>query len=378
MSDLTILQGDALEVLKTLPDCSVNCCVTSPPYYGLRDYGVDGQIGLEPTPTEFVDRLVGVFREVRRVLTDDGTCWVNMGDSYAGSGKGARSRDDVQKEVYMPKPGGAEASMPKVPCGLKPKDLMGIPWRLAFALQADGWRLRQDIIWSKPNPMPESVRDRCTKAHEYVFLLTKSARTLFWVHRDIGVYGRVYSRPSPDYRWVNNETGEETASEPHEWRGATYRCDDGSERKRWSRRNLWYGMDYYYDADAVAEIAVSSSVRGPALHGDRASTNGNSGLSRRLPTGERNKRSVWAIATEPYPDAHFATFPRELARTCILAGCPADGIVLDPFGGSGTTGEVALSLGRKAKLIELNREYVELIEDRCAFVSCDMLSGVQV
>lgn len=169
-----IYTGDCLQSLQALPDKTVNCCVTSPPHYGLRDYGHDGQIGLEETPEQYVEKLVPVFREVRRVLRDDATLWLNLGDSYSGSGKGAWDKNDVQKEVYVPKPGGKEASMNKVPLGCKPKDLIGTPWMVAFALRADGWYLRQDIIWHKPNPMPESVRDRCTKAHEYIFLLSKS------------------------------------------------------------------------------------------------------------------------------------------------------------------------------------------------------------
>lgn len=171
-----ILTGDALEWLRQLPDNSVNTCVTSPPYWGLRDYGIDGQIGLEETPEAYVERMIAVFREVRRVLRDDGTLWLNLGDSYAGSGKGAWKVKDRQKEVYIPDPDSPQCRLPKVPSGLKPKNLIGIPWRVAFALQADGWYLRSDIIWYKPNAMPESVRDRPTKAHEYIFLLTKSER----------------------------------------------------------------------------------------------------------------------------------------------------------------------------------------------------------
>src|SRR5690606_4071995 len=174
-----IKQGDALSVLKTMPDQSINTCVTSPPYWGLRDYGVDGQLGLEPTPEEYVANLVEVFREVRRVLRDDGTLWLNLGDSYAGSGKGAWDNKEVQKEVYVPDKDSPQCKLKKVPQGLKPKDLVGIPWRVAFALQADGWYLRQDIIWHKPNCMPESVKDRCTKAHEYIFLLTKNSKYYF-------------------------------------------------------------------------------------------------------------------------------------------------------------------------------------------------------
>jgi DNA modification methylase len=305
--DARIHLGDCLAVLRTLPDASVNCCVTSPPYYGLRDYGHDGQLGLEPTPDAYVANMVAVFREVRRVLADDGTLWLNIGDSYAAnrgyqvpSTKGGPKHSDSQAA-------GGKAST--VPNGLKQKDLMGIPWRVAFALQADGWYLRQDIIWHKPNPMPESVRDRCTKAHEYVFLLSKSAK-------------------------------------------------------------------YHYDADAVKEDSVPSSVahgkkyggvssRKPPkgnYRGDGGYTGKHCGVAPGRET--RNRRSVWTITPKPYKGAHFATMPPDLAELCILAGCPADGVVLDPFNGSGTTGAVAVKHKRKYVGIELNADYIQLSADR--------------
>ena len=289
-------------MLRTLPVNSVNCCVTSPPYYGLRDYGVEGQIGLEEHPGEYVARLVDVFREVRRVLRDDGTLWLNLGDSYA-----ANRSYQVSSTKGGPKHGpgqsvGGAGSV--VPGGLKGKDLIGIPWRVALALQADGWYLRQDIIWHKPNPMPESVKDRCTKAHEYVFLLSKSAR-------------------------------------------------------------------YFYDHEASMEPVAASTVERlsqPTLHQQEGSTrvpgktNGNMKAAGR--TDMRNRRSVWTIATQPYSGAHFATYPPALIEPCILAGCPVGGTVLDPFGGSGTTGAVSISLGRKAVLIELNDQYLDLAIER--------------
>lgn len=292
-----ILIGDCVESMRGMADQSVNCCVTSPPYFGLRDYGVDGQIGLEPTPDEYVAKMVQVFREVRRVLRDDGTLWLNLGDSYAASGRGGGGGSfqdgDVGTKV-------SEANNRRAPVpGLKQKDLIGIPWRVAFALQADGWYLRQDIIWHKPNPMPESVRDRCTKAHEYIFLLAKSGR-------------------------------------------------------------------YYVDIEAVKEPAVCDRMRGPALHPDRKSTNGNGGLSRREPREFRNRRSVWTVATKPFKGAHFATFPPDLIEPCVLAGCPVGGTVLDPFGGAGTTGVVAQRHGRDAILCELNPEYAAMAEARIA------------
>jgi len=298
-STFEIKLGDCLESLRAMPDKSVHCCITSPPYFGLRDYGVDGQIGLEPTPEEFVQALVKVFREVRRVLRDDGTLWLNIGDSYARTGGTDR------KVSASAKVGSTRNTLEQMSdrtsraasLGLKDKDLIGIPWMLAFALRADGWYLRQDIIWHKPNPMPESVRDRCTKAHEYVFLLSK-------------------------------------------------------------------GPKYYFDADAVKEPAVCDRMRGPAEHADKKSTNGNGGLSRREPQPFRNRRSVWSVATRSYKGAHFATFPPDLIEPCILAGCPAGGTVLDPFGGSGTTAGVALAHGRNAILCELNPEYAALVPAR--------------
>lgn len=279
-----------------MPDKSVHCCVTSPPYFGLRDYGHDGQIGLEPTPDEFVAALVAVFREVRRVLRDDGTLWLNLGDSYAGY---HGNKNAAYVDAPSNKGGDFENQRSSTvgSSGLKQKDLIGIPWRVAFALQDAGFYLRQDIIWHKPNPMPESVRDRCTKAHEYLFLLSKSPR-------------------------------------------------------------------YYFDSEAIKEPEVCGRKRGPALHPDSKSTNGNSGLSRRESDGKRNRRSVWSVATRPYKGAHFATFPPDLIEPCILAGSPEGGVVLDPFGGSGTTAGVAVKHGRNAILCELNPEYAELIPSR--------------
>ena len=299
---IQILQGDCREVLKTLPDCSVHCCVTSPPYFGLRDYGCAGQIGLESTPDAYVAELVAVFREVRRVLRDDGTLWLNLGDSYA-SGKGTcynpgGGESSLDGHAALKKAGaykldrGNKSTL--AASGLKPKDLVGIPWRVAFALQADGWYLRQDIIWAKPSPFPESVKDRCTKSHEYIFLLSKSAQ-------------------------------------------------------------------YYYNADAIKVKAVTSvnSVR---------NGHGNSADCRRGRIGTFsdmvNRRDVWTISTKPYKGSHFAVFPPEIPRLCILAGSKPGDTILDPFAGSGTTGAVAISLRRRAVLCELNVEYVGLIRER--------------
>ena len=377
---MSLLIGNALDILPTLPAASVNCVVTSPPYWGLRDYGVDGQLGLEATPEEHVANLVAVFREVKRVLRDDGTLWLNLGDSYATGTTSDWTPTQTGKHGYWQNPA-VNKRIDGRSIGLKPKDLVGIPWRVAFALQADGWYLRSDIIWAKPNPMPESVTDRPTKAHEYVFLLTKAAR-------------------------------------------------------------------YYYDADAVresAEFREWKPGRENAIDAYPGSPNRYSDGPSGYPTDPagRNRRTVWTIATQPYPEAHFATYPEKLVEPCVLAGCPAQtcpvcgtpweritettrifesgsgraghlpsgknghglqgggetmdirrgpvvhvatlgwrqgckcrpqlgtpqtvsGTVLDPFAGSGTTGAVAYRLGRKFVGIELNPEYAEMAERRIA------------
>lgn len=298
--------GDALEVLKTLPEESVQCCVTSPPYWGLRDYHIPGQIGLEELPSEYVRQLAAVFCEVRRVLADDGTLWLNIGDSYSHGGNGPRDAERWPKQSRSN--GGVRVRHSKTG-GARPKDLLGLPWRVAFALQAAGWYLRSDIIWAKPNPMPESVKDRPTKSHEYVFLLTKSP-------------------------------------------------------------------EYFYDAEAIAEAIA------PATEQDRVDTGrfrpergypgSPSAGNGRLGNGEvRNSRSVWTLPTQPYPDAHFATFPEELARRCILAGSRPGDTVLDPFGGSGTVAQVATGNGRSSIYIDLNPKYLELAKQRIGPLLCE-------
>jgi DNA modification methylase len=345
MGTTRIINGDCRERLRELPDASVNCCVTSPPYFGLRDYGVAGQIGLEDTPDAFVAEMVAVFREVRRVLRDDATLWLNLGDSYASSTKGD-SRSDAQerpREASGFHSGSGKrwaTGTWKIDTGLPAKNLIGIPWRVAFALQADGWWLRQDIIWHKPNPMPESVTDRCTKAHEYLFLLTKSAT-------------------------------------------------------------------YHYDAGAIAEKAGSNF--GVGITADASQKYGDEIHIARPHSGwmggngeTRNRRSVWTVATQPFSEAHFATFPPALIEPCILAGCPqrscrdcgapmdaaparcscgcgdaVPGTVLDPFGGAGTTGLVADRLGRNAILIELNPAYATMAQQRLTG-DAGMLASVSV
>ncbi|HGN4787479.1 TPA: site-specific DNA-methyltransferase [Pseudomonas aeruginosa] len=299
--------GDCLDALRAMPDQSFHCCITSPPYFGLRDYGMASQIGLEQTPAEFVARLVEVFREVRRVLRDDGTLWVNMGDSYASIAGGYAPEGSAGKHDIVSRNtrGAVRRGHRRNPAeGLKQKDLMGIPWRLAFALQDDGWYLRQDIIWHKPNPMPESVRDRCTRAHEYVFMLTKAPR-------------------------------------------------------------------YYYDHEAVKEDAVSEHPSGNGFKRDaRESYKNLDGTARGNDEqwtgvgGKRNRRSVWTVPTAGFKGAHFATFPPDLIRPCVLAGAPRGGLVLDPFGGAGTTALVTMQEGRRSVLIELNPEYAAIARNR--------------
>lgn len=315
---IKILQGDCRKILKTLPDASVHCCVTSPPYFGLRAYLPGNhslkqfEIGTEETPQAYVDTMVSVFREVRRVLRDDGTLWLNLGDSYnnGGVGGGRGTLDGASNRDRQ----GKERATLRIPT-LKPKDLIGIPWRVAFALQADGWYLRQDIIWHKPNTIPESVKDRCTKAHEYIFLLSKSAR----------------------YYFDSNAISEKCVTEPgtiNRSRGK-YNAALGDGKERFSSGARTYGKD-----------------------------------------GTRNKRSVWMVETAPHKGgAHFAMYPRKLIQPCVMAGCPGGGTVLDPFGGSGTTGAVASACGRDAILIELNPEYVKLGHKRGGLFIADEHGG---
>jgi len=354
--DVTVLVGDCVESMKALPDASVHCCITSPPYWGLRDYGTasweggdtkcehtismpkkyndpkrgqkysrpeighrggdasgcflcgakrtDSQLGLESTPEEYVENMVLVFREVKRVLRDDGTLWLNLGDSYMGGG-GNYNKTGISQAggQHLTNVRNRKDFIRK--SGVKPKDLVGIPWRVALALQADGWYLRQDIIWHKPNPMPESVTDRCTKTHEYIFLLTK-----------------------------NNK--------------------------------------YYYDNEAIKEKGViAGGTKAAKGSQERFDMNG---VNSRPPeyktySGMRNKRSVWTVTTKPFRGAHFAVFPPDLIEPCVLAGTLAGGTVLDPFGGSGTTAAVALKHNRKAILCELNEEYARIMPKRIESIS---------
>lgn len=307
-----ILIGDVKDKLKELPDGSVNCVVTSPPYWGLRDYGNEGQIGLEKTPQEYVERMVDVFREVRRVLSDDGTLWLNIGDSYKPAGKGSTKAGFNEryfgKKFESDKQSAEENHLDRsaFKADVKEKELVGIPWRLAFALSDDGWYLRQDIIWAKPNVMPESVRDRCTKSHEYLFLMTKSPK-YYYDHIAI-------KEPVSDV--------------------SLKRAKSGWKSNRPSAKAGPNGVDV-------------------EVMGDRFVN----------PQG-RNKRDVWFIPTASFKGAHFAVMPERLVEPCILAGCPEGGVVLDPFFGSGTVGVVAKKNNRKYIGIELNPEYAKIAETR--------------
>jgi DNA modification methylase len=298
--------GDAVKILSAFPSGSVDCCVTSPPYYGLRDYNASGQIGLEDTPAAYVARLIEVFDEVYRVLKPSGTFWLNIGDSYAGSGRG--KGDINRKGLHQPE--SSKFDKPYKLDGYKNKDLIGIPWMLAFALRDRGWYLRQEIIWHKPNPMPESVRDRCTKSHESLFLLTKQPKYYF-SHKEMlepAMYdGRKKLAKKPSRKYLQSNTGAPMQS----------LVKGGGER--------WRKIDGQF---------------------------------------VRNKRDVWTIPTRPFKGAHFATFPPDLIKPCVLAGCPVDGVVLDPFFGAGTTGLVATELGRSYIGIDINIEYCKIAAER--------------
>ncbi len=327
-----ILLGDALNVLKTLPDEFVQTCVTSPPYWGLRDYGVSGQIGIEKSPQDFVENLRLVFREVNRILKEDGTLWLNLGDSYCGRGNNRGSRPDTLGYKQATNRGAVgQAAKYGVHTfrsdTIKAKDLVGIPWRVAFALQEDGWYLRQDIIWHKPNPMPESVKDRCTKAHEYFFLLSKSA-TYYFDSESIQEPAREESAKRYEYPFGGAKT--DTLNTDH-------KNGIGRTRFKGMRRPNGDGRD----------------GSGPTRHGDD------------IPTSQtRNKRSVWTVATNPYRGAHFATFPPDLIEPCILAGSRPGDTVLDPFAGAGTTWLVSEKYNRNFIGIELNPEYAALASNR--------------
>ena len=343
-----IYQGDCLKVLKTFEDNSIDCCVTSPPYYALRDYGADGQIGLEETPEKYIERLTEVFMEVYRVLKPEGTLWLNIGDSYWGGGWRGSELNEHSGEIQKGSKGThCGKSMPSCKgnmCGYKPKDLIGIPWSLAFSLRNAGWYLRQDIIWHKPNPMPESVTDRCTKSHEYIFLLSKSSKYYF-------DYEAIQEEANPNYiskniRFGGNKYGDNDDTHFQPYSGNVYepkmkvRTQNNGYSKAGGHRDNSGGFGDY-------------SKHGKTKYGTQGDI-----------YYVRNKRDVWSINIKPNKEAHFATYPQELVSPCILAGSPEGGVILDPFMGSGTTGIVANKLGRHYVGIELNPEYVEMAERR--------------
>lgn len=337
MSNL-IEYGDCREILRTFAAMGLraNTCVTSPPYFGLRDYGRDGQLGLEASPDEYVANLVEVFRCVRDVLRDDGTLWLNVGDSYArppakgGSGPGGKNR-----EWYGDSYGRARGA--DIPNGIKPKDLIGIPWMLAFALRADGWYLRQEIIWAKPNPMPESVRDRCTKSHEQIFLLSKS----------------------PKYYFDHEAIKEPVAASTKTRLAQNVEAQHGSDRVPGKTNGPMKAV-----RSKANSFKREGSKREQAIPGQVVGTHRPDRAESEYDLDTRNKRSVWTVATRPYKGAHFATFPPALIEDCIRAGSPAGGVVLDPFMGSGTTAAVAKLHGRRYLGSELNTDYRPLIEER--------------
>lgn len=351
--------GDCIEVMRSLEAGSVQTCVTSPPYFGLRDYGHEGQIGLEPTPDEFVAALVAVFREVRRVLRDDGTLWLNLGDSYATGGKQQMGRRDERPE-YLEKraqrfgtgrekalTGGNLESFRSVDFGCKPKDLIGIPWRVAFALQADGWYLRQDIIWHKPNPMPESVRDRCTKAHEYLFLLSKGPRYYFDADAIAEPLGES-SIARLSQSGLEDQTGSDRV--PGKTNGAMKAVGRRAAGNKTHKQTAAYEAGDERLRTKAGLVSFAERERAKVEAGDLI--------------GTRNKRSVWTVPTMPFREAHFATFPERLIEPCILAGAPVGATVLDPFMGAGTTAVVAQRLGREYVGAELNPEYAAIARER--------------
>ena len=329
-----IIVGDVFDRLAELSNESVHCIVTSPPYWGLRDYGVDGAIGLEPTFDEHLDVMGRVFREARRVLRKDGTCWMNYGDAYAGSANGRSAADTKalgnDDRTFRDKPFSTVGGV------FKPKDLMMMPARVVIALQADGWWLRSEIVWAKPNPMPESVIDRPTSAHEKIYLLTKSARYFYDADAvRIPLTGGAHARRK------DGERKPAKGSDPKDGRAGTWK-----ENSR--GRKMPDGWDTGPGAHGTIHRKGRENGRGNDSGQDRGA----------------NLRNVWRIAPHPFPGAHFATFPPALVAPCIKAGCPQDGVVLDPFAGSGTTGLVAERLGRDTILIELNPDYAEMARVR--------------
>lgn len=334
---------DCREGLKMLDDNSIDCCITSPPYWGLRDYGVPGQIGLEDSLTEYIDEMVHVFKEINRVLKPEGTLWLNLGDSYVGTGgdrkKKVKNELFQQQQSHNPTNGRYERIKGLKQDNLKPKDLMGIPWRVAFALHSDGWYLRSDIIWSKSNCMPESAVDRPTKSHEYIFLLSKSQR---------------YYYDSEAIKEPITDSTLKRLSQDIEHQCGSTRANGGNKTNGTMKAVIGKGNSKTFRGGGVYTNGQSfdnSSDTHRESHGNSINA-----------TGLRNKRTVWTVASSQFSEAHFATFPPKLIEPCILAGCPKDGIVLDPFMGSGTTAMVALQNQRNYIGFELNPEYIKIAE----------------
>lgn len=348
-----ILNKDCLSGLKDIPDNCIDCCVTSPPYWGLRDYGSDLQLGLEATPEQYIQNLTNVFLEVYRVLKKSGTLWINIGDTYAGSGKGSFTHPSTNQNWMQGTNIGSSKSTSRKRLihgysdhDLKPKDLVGIPWMLAFALRKTGWYLRQDIIWHKPNPMPESVKDRCTKSHEYIFLLTKSKK-YYYDHETIKtpladasiarLIQNIEEQNGSD-RVPNKTNGKMKAVRPS-------RNPRPSDDRKGNQGTG--GIPISLNGSNIKNHNNYLNENGELLHGSKA-----------------NKKSVWTVTTKPFKEAHFATFPQELIVDCIKAGCPENGIVLDPFMGAGTTALVANKLNRKYLGYEINHDYIEIANQR--------------
>lgn len=335
-----IYVGDALECLKKLPDNSVDCCITSPPYWGLRDYGVGGQLGLEKTPEEHIAALVKVFREVHRVLKPEGTLWVNYGDTYASNVNGRAAAEVVNdNRTFRDKP------FSTVVGKLKPKDLVGLPWLLAFALRDKvGFYLRSDIIWHKPNCMPESVKDRPVKAHEYMFLFSKSPRYFYNYN---AILEPVAANDNGNIQHPNALRFDRCVNEPV--RPGHNDCQHRLSRGKGNNKSFRGGGAYVHNQSFQNGL---KDVGGQTV-GNRENL-----------SGMRNRRTVWTIASRGFAEAHFATYPPELVRPCLLAGCPAGGVVLDPFGGAGTTALEAERQQKNAILIELNPEYADMARRR--------------
>jgi len=460
----TVVCGDNRVVMASFPDAVFQTCITSPPYWGLRDYGVEpvvwdgdpdcqhawgdklelhdvreetqhgktrttdrfygdesrrfdgnhqkhisgsfcsscgawlGSLGLEPTPELYISHLVQIFREVRRTLRDDGTLWVNIGDSYAGGKTGSQGNcstlegGKTTQQVAMNRPNKSGGN-------LKPKDLVMIPFRLALALQADGWWVRSDICWWKENCMPDSTTDRPTKAHEYVFLCTKSGKAIYWTHRSKNYKDGVYKCPKTDYRWLNKQTGEELAQPPEgDWKklmftpkvivtelrkdgvGVIEHEEDGKPERTWRRINLWKGNHYYYDHKAIKEPYTEPLNR---WGGDSKKVTDNlqegspyeaAHRKREMRPDDdgRNKRSVWAVPTVPYPGAHFAVMPEKLVEPMILAGSKQGDVVFDPFSGAGTVPKVAVDLGRQYVGCDIKQEYCDMAVNRVKLANPDL------